>query len=743
MSISTPPVGREHLDEVHAGEALVDEMVANRERLREDARRTLGVTGDDGSEPPKLLQAARESGVGLYPLSALGVLSIVDTLGAHAFTVLTPEIARTLGIPIAGIALIITIKTLAISLSPLPAARLVQNTPRRALVILIVSVGWAAATLFTGLATGLLFLAVLKAVDGITNGMTVSLHQPLLMDYYPPNMRVRALSLYRSFDGLGNIIAPLLVALLAGMLGLTWRGVFLVFGVLCLLAIPYALRLRDPGFGHWDTEKLRAEVHDGHVDELVEEDIQLGFFEIVRRLMLIPTVKRVLVGTAVFGMLLIPLATFLSFYLDEELGLGPGQRGVFFAINSGAAILALVLFGGYGERLFRRDPGLTVRLSGINLAIGVSLICVSLVLPWAPVALLVLILAQMLIAVLGPALGIALYSVIPANMRPHVAALQGIFLGGIGGITGAVLLGGVQSRYGITGALFSLLVPGVLGALLLTRASTTVKDDLDRMIDAVLEDEQLRTITRSGGHLPMLTCRNLDYSYGQVQVLFGVDFTVDDGEMVALLGTNGAGKSTLLKAISGIGLPDRGTIRFRGQEITYLDAERRTRLGITQVPGGRAVFGPLTVVENLRSYGYSLGKDRGKLDQLIDQSFEVFPRLHERRNSLAAQLSGGEQQMLALAKSLILRPRLLIIDELSLGLAPVIVGELLDMVREINAGGTAVVLVEQSVNIALSLVDHAYFMEKGEMRFDGVASDLLGRDDLLRAVFLEGTGGAR
>lgn len=289
----------------------------------------------------------------------------------------------------------------------------------------------------------------------------------------------------------------------------------------------------------------------------------------------------------------------------------------------------------------------------------------------------------------------------------------------------------------------SLLVPGVLGALLLRRAAPLVQADMDRMIDEVLETEQLREIKASGGHLPMLSCKGIDFSYGQLQVLFDVDFSVDEGEMVALLGTNGAGKSTLLKVISGIGLPQSGNVRYRGQDITYLDAERRTRLGITQIPGGRAVFGPLTVMENLRSYGYSLGKDRKNLDSLIDDCLVAFPRLAERRTSLASQLSGGEQQMLGLSKALIMQPRVLVIDELSLGLAPIIVAQLLEMVRRINATGTAVVLVEQSVNIALNLVQHAYFMEKGEMRFDGPAAELLERDDLLRAVFLEGAEAAK
>jgi ABC-type branched-subunit amino acid transport system ATPase component len=163
---------------------------------------------------------------------------------------------------------------------------------------------------------------------------------------------------------------------------------------------------------------------------------------------------------------------------------------------------------------------------------------------------------------------------------------------------------------------------------------------------------------------------------------------------------------------------------------------------MTHIPGGRAVFGSMSVVDNLRGFAYSMSRDRRAIERAIEGSFEAFPRLYERRNSSAATLSGGEQQMLGLSKAVMLRPRLLLIDELSLGLAPVIVEQLLDMVRRINADGTAVVLVEQSVNIALNLVEHAYFMEKGEMRFDGRSSDLLARDDLLRAVFLGGAAAA-
>ena len=720
-------------------EALVEELAATREALRGQARETLGVTGES-TEAPKLRPILRENNVTLYPLVVLGVLIVIDTFQGYAFRVLTPEISRSLGIGVGTVAFLLALQTFASALAPLPLAAAVQHTPRRAMLSILTAALWSVATLFTGFTVSVSGLLVVLMADGLTSGSVAALHQPLLMDSYPPAARVRVLSYYGALGLSGTILAPLLVALLVGPMNLTWRGVFVVMGVICLAALPVAMKLRDPGFGKWDTQQLRESVHElhGDTDRLAEEDVQLGFFEICRRLLLIPTVKRLLVAFAVFGVLLIPFQTFLTFYLEEDLGLSAAQRAVFFAYLSAVSVIALAVYGKRGERMFRESPRRVVEVSAIQLGVGVVLIVLAIASPTRWLTIVLFGVASAVLAVLAPAFGIALLSIVPAQFRPHASALYGVFGGGVGGIAGALLLGTVQDEYGVGGALVSLLIPGVVGSMLLHNAGKTVQADMDRMIDEVLEDEEIKRITRAGGHLPLLTCKGIDFSYGQLQVLFDVDFTVDDTEMVALLGVNGAGKSTLLKVISGVGLPSAGSVRYRGQDITYLDAERRARLGITQVPGGRAVFGPMSVVDNLRSFGYTLGRDKKALDEAIDLSFTTFPRLAERRNSNASTLSGGEQQMLGLSKALIMKPRLLVIDELSLGLAPVIVAQLLELVKQINKTGTAVVLVEQSVNIALNLVDHAYFMEKGEMRFDGRSADLLARDDLLRAVFLEG-----
>ncbi|MDQ3944286.1 MAG: ATP-binding cassette domain-containing protein [Actinomycetota bacterium] len=238
---------------------------------------------------------------------------------------------------------------------------------------------------------------------------------------------------------------------------------------------------------------------------------------------------------------------------------------------------------------------------------------------------------------------------------------------------------------------------------------------------------------------PILSCRNLDVAYGPVQVLFGVDFEVAEGELVALLGTNGAGKSTLLKAVAGLVTPMAGTVELDGADVTRMPAEARARSGVALMPGGKGVFPGLTVEEHLRLAGWLFRSDRARCAGARDEVLSLFPLLGERLDQPAANLSGGEQQMLALAQTLMGRPRLLLVDELSLGLAPTVVGLLLGVVREVHRSGVTVVVVEQSVNLAVDLAERAVFMEKGEVRFTGPTAELTGRPDLLRSVFIPRT----
>jgi len=238
------------------------------------------------------------------------------------------------------------------------------------------------------------------------------------------------------------------------------------------------------------------------------------------------------------------------------------------------------------------------------------------------------------------------------------------------------------------------------------------------------------------GGQPLLDVRGLRASYGAVEVLRGIDMPVAPGEIVALLGTNGAGKSTILRCISGLLQPRAGEVRLEGRDIAGVSTEETVRLGITQIPGGRGLLPNLSVEENLRMGAYPIRRDRKAVKAGYSRVYETFPRLAERRRQLAGYLSGGEGQMLAVGRALMLQPKLMMIDELSLGLAPLVVQHLIEIVKQINAEGVSMILVEQSANLALGITDHAYFIEKGVIRFDGSSRELLERDDLLRSVFL-------
>jgi branched-chain amino acid transport system ATP-binding protein len=236
----------------------------------------------------------------------------------------------------------------------------------------------------------------------------------------------------------------------------------------------------------------------------------------------------------------------------------------------------------------------------------------------------------------------------------------------------------------------------------------------------------------------LLELKNVHAYYGPIQVLFGIDIEVNDGEIVALLGTNGAGKTTILRTISGVLKPSDGSISFDGESLVGERPADIVKRGIVQMPGGRGVFPGMTVIENLEIAGFLYGKDRKRRNEMVTKVLEFFPALKDRQKQVAGSMSGGQQQMLTLAKSFVMDPSLLLIDELSLGLAPKIVQDLLEIIRRFNEAGVAVVLVDQHVDLALDVSERAYFIERGEIRFSGPAEDLRGRDDLLRSVFLTG-----
>jgi len=282
----------------------------------------------------------------------------------------------------------------------------------------------------------------------------------------------------------------------------------------------------------------------------------------------------------------------------------------------------------------------------------------------------------------------------------------------------------------------------VIGGGLFMYGSRFLKRDISLAVEELIEEKsELERMSAHPDEIPVLQVHNLDFSYGTVQVLFDVGFEVPRGEVLALLGTNGAGKSTLLRAISGLGIPDRGVVRLNGRTLTYVDAEVRFREGVVLLRGGAGTFGELSVSENLHTALLATKTKRADRQARIERVLETFPALGGRRSVAASDLSGGQQQMLALAMALVHEPEILLIDELSLGLAPLVVEDLLGVVQDLKSRGQTMIVVEQSLNVALAFADRAMFMEKGRILFEGPAQELAERDDLVRAVFLGGEGG--
>ncbi len=236
--------------------------------------------------------------------------------------------------------------------------------------------------------------------------------------------------------------------------------------------------------------------------------------------------------------------------------------------------------------------------------------------------------------------------------------------------------------------------------------------------------------------MAMLEIKDIEVFYGVIQAIKGISFEVNEGEVIALIGANGAGKTTILHTITGLLSPKKGNVIFEGKDITKVPAHKIVSLGIAHVPEGRRVFAELTVYQNLKMGAYTR-KDKAEIEETLKMVYKRFPRLEERKNQLAGTLSGGEQQMLAMGRALMSHPKIIVMDEPSMGLSPILVNEIFDIIQEVSAGGTTVLLVEQNAKKALSIADRAYVLETGKIVVEGDAKELMNDDSIKKAYLGE------
>jgi branched-chain amino acid transport system ATP-binding protein len=667
------------------------------------------------------------SGRPTFPLVVLSALFFFDEWDTAAFNVLAPNIQQAFDLSDRAFGTLVITNLSVVLLAAVPLGYYGDRLPRTRFVTAGAIVA-GVFSLLTGFAGSLAALVFIRMGNGIGRMVNDPIHSSLLSDYYEPHDRVAVYTVHRNAERLALVIGPAVAGVVAWQWG--WRAAFMVLIIPIALTALATLRLKEP---------VRGATDDPTAAEVAADEPPVPFAEARRILFAVPTLRRQFAAFFFIGAAYIPLAFYVPIYLERVFGVDEFGRGLVVAANGAAAFAGIIVAGGITYRLAQQDLGKPLKWAGLSLVVvGVGIAILS-ALPTLWLVVTMSLLTSFIGGMFTPPFVMTQAYVSPARVRSLSFAWSFLFLvAGVWVLFIILPVASIADDHGIRLGLAATTPYWVIGGIVLASAHRFVAEDARTALESLAFVTRVRQ-QRAAGELDdvLLHCQGVSVSYDGVKVLFGVDLEVRRGEVVALLGTNGAGKSTLLKAITGLVDPTGGVILFDGVDISHADAVAAAKLGIAQIPGGKGVFPTLTVDEHFQVASWLL-TDKAAAARAVEDVLDRFPRLRERRGQLAGNLSGGEQQMLALGMAFISRPRLLLIDELSLGLAPTIVEQLLETVREINRQGTTVVLVEQSVNVALTVADRAYFLEKGEVRFSGATRDLLARDDVLRSVFLEG-----
>jgi ABC-type branched-subunit amino acid transport system ATPase component/predicted MFS family arabinose efflux permease len=675
---------------------------------------------------------------GTFTFVVVALLVALDELESSALATLAPDIANTLRISDGVIVFISAAAGGFLVLGALPMGWLADRY-RRGLVIGWASVAFSVMVMFSGMAVNGLHLFFARMGVGIAKSNQLPVQGSLLADAYPIGTRGRISAGVAIAGRVTGTLSPLLVGVIAALAGGSagWRWAFVVLAVPSAVAAFFAFRIPEPPRGQFEKKDVIGEVIED------ERPAPISMEAAFSRLMQINTIRVTVLAFAAMGFGLFTVPVLANLFLEQEYGLGSFGRGVVATISGLFVLVTIPFVGKYYDALYRRDPARALRLLGIIVLPSALLTPFQYFMP-NPVGFAVLAIpSAMLLSASFAMVGPILTSVVPYRLRGLGSALGAIYIFFVGATGGAVLAGLLVNAYGPRVAVIVLGVPStVIGGLLIVRGSMFIKDDLAMIVSEIREelDEHERQ-QHDPGTIPALQVNHVDFSYGQVQILFDVSFEVRKGEVLALLGTNGAGKSTILRVIAGLGTPSRGVVRQDGRNITYVSPEQRTHLGIQLLPGGRGVFGDMTIRENLEMATWNYRGDRDDMERRIAASLDMFPELADRTDAIASSLSGGQQQLLALARTLACEPEILIIDELSLGLAPIMVERLVEAIEQLREGGMTIIVVEQSLNVAMAISDRAVFLEKGHVRFEGPTAELAARGDLARAVFLGTEGG--
>jgi ABC-type branched-subunit amino acid transport system ATPase component/sugar phosphate permease len=642
------------------------------------------------------------------------------------------------------------------TLAAVPIGTLVDRV-RRTRVISWGAVLWGFSMLWFGLAPGFLLLLAARAALGITQPAGGPASLSLLSDYYPVHQRSKVMGVYQS----GQLLAFLLIPIGAAMAtAWGWRSAFYFLAIPGFVVAMLAWRLPEPTRGDQDR---RHHVRSRAAAELAaargtESKVQrLDARAAYVRILSCRTYTVALVSTGIGGFFFGGIATWTVLYMTIYHRLTVPQASVAVSLFALGGLVGALTSGPLTDRLIH--AGHPAARMGVPAASRIAcsvLLAASFAVSNTAVMLLTFTAASALIIAPLPPLNAALADVLHPELRGRGIALYGAVKALCEGAS-SIIIGFLYTMISLK-ASFLVLVPcvAISGLILLLFGVRSYTKDRQRMLDELLDTGDRKadhsappaaappassapaavpvapaaspvalTPAPSGNGStptppePLLEIDHIDLSYGAVQVLFGLDAVVAPSGCHVLIGRNGVGKTTVLTAIAGLIEPQSGQIRFKGNDITGVPAEQRARIGITLVMGGHATFGGLSVKDNLWMGAYPFTRARQLVGERLAAVLEIFPALAPRLGQAAGTLSGGEQQMMALGRALMAGPELMLVDEFSMGLAPIVVLELARAARRIVELGTTLIVVEQSVEVALGLADEVLYMDRGGIRHLG------------------------
>lgn len=673
---------------------------------------------------------------GLYTLVVVAIINSLDEIEGAAINVLGPDIADTFNVSNGTITFFSVVSVVFLAFGAGPLGWLADRA-HRGRIIGVTNAALAAFAVFTALSVNAFMMFWGRFLSGVSRSSDLTVNPTLLADTYPIQIRGRTYALSAGLSRAAAALSPVLVGSIAALAGGVegWRWVYIALAVAVAVMAVFALRLPEPHRGQWEQE----EVLGAKLDDTGQ--IPISMEAAAARIWRIDTIRFMAIALAAIGFSLFPAQSIQSFFLNEHFGLTAWERGLATAPGGALLIIVLAIVGRRFDATFRTDPDKVLRIVGILLLPAAVLVPIQYSMPnvllFATVGALNAAFVGAAFAMVQP----SIQSVVPYRLRGTGTAVIAFFMLAVGGVGGGLAAAFLQNSLGERTAIIALTVISMpVGGFYMIKGSGRLRRDLSLMV-AELQEEQEHQNDAAVGAIPAIQVRNVDFSYGQVQVLFNLSFEVEKGETLALLGTNGSGKSTILRVVTGLETPEHGVVRLNGHTITFATPEQRARLGIHMLPGGKGTFTGMSIRDNLVMGAYCYRSDKGEVERRIAKVLDLFPALGGRLDDNAEDLSGGQQQMLALARVMLHEPEVLIIDELSLGLAPTTVQSLLELIGSLRAAGQTMIIVEQSIDVALAVADRAVFLENGQVRFEGPARELAERNDLARAVFFGKEGG--